>query len=143
MQFRLPQFIDVEDKILGPLTWKQFAYCLGAAGIAYIGIRITGSRTIGLLVTSPIIGIFLSLAFLKINNQSFVDVAKNGINYFLKSNLYTWRKPASSDLPTSKLATKDTVLPTDNVPTYERRNLKILASSLDTKEVENDEEESV
>jgi hypothetical protein len=29
MQFRVPQFIDIEDKLFGPLTFKQFIYLAG------------------------------------------------------------------------------------------------------------------
>ncbi|TSC80302.1 MAG: hypothetical protein G01um101429_152 [Parcubacteria group bacterium Gr01-1014_29] len=31
-QFQVPQFIEVEDKIFGPLTTKQFFYLLGGGG---------------------------------------------------------------------------------------------------------------
>ena len=44
MQFRVPQFIDIEDKILGPLSWRQFAYVLGAAAVAYISLRLLPSK---------------------------------------------------------------------------------------------------
>jgi hypothetical protein len=29
MEYQVPQFIEVEDKIFGPLTWKQFIYWVG------------------------------------------------------------------------------------------------------------------
>ena len=34
MMFSVPQFIDVEDKIIGPLTLKQFIYLAGGAGLS-------------------------------------------------------------------------------------------------------------
>ena len=40
MQFQVPQFIEVEDKIFGPLTFKQFVYVAGGAGAAYLFWRI-------------------------------------------------------------------------------------------------------
>ena len=36
MRFSVPQFIDVEDKIFGPLTLKQGIYRVGAVGAAYL-----------------------------------------------------------------------------------------------------------
>ena len=33
MQFQVPQFIETEDKIVGPLTLKQFGYIGGAATV--------------------------------------------------------------------------------------------------------------
>ena len=40
MQYQLPQFIDIEDKIVGPLTFKQFIYIAGGAGICFIAYRL-------------------------------------------------------------------------------------------------------
>ena len=35
MHFQTPQFIEIEDKIFGPLTLKQFIYLAGAAGLSF------------------------------------------------------------------------------------------------------------
>lgn len=125
MQFRVPQFIDIEDKILGPLTWRQFAYCLGAAGIAYLSMRFISNNILALIVAAPFSGLFLALAFVKINNQSFVEVMEHAINYFSKSNIYTWQKKEGS---------MQTITPETN-------SLKEKSLSLDTKIVERGEGE--
>ena len=36
MDYQVPQFIEVEDKLVGPLTFKQFVYLAGGAGICVI-----------------------------------------------------------------------------------------------------------
>lgn len=36
MQFKIPQFLDIEDKIFGPFTFKQFSYLLASIAFAYI-----------------------------------------------------------------------------------------------------------
>lgn len=36
MQFQVPQFIEVEDKIFGPLTFKQFVYIAGGVALMYL-----------------------------------------------------------------------------------------------------------
>ena len=36
MRFQVPQFIEVEDKIFGPLTLKQFLYTAGGAAVGFI-----------------------------------------------------------------------------------------------------------
>jgi len=35
MRFEVPQFIDVEDKLFGPLTFTQFVYLAGSGGISF------------------------------------------------------------------------------------------------------------
>lgn len=128
MQFRVPQFIDIEDKILGPLSWTQFAYCLGAAGIGYICFRFIDSKTIAIIVSFPFVATFLALAFVKINNQSFVDVAKNAVNYFTRSNMYTWQKDRS--VTPVRQTQQPKQIPVTNI---NKKSLSDIASGLDTK----------
>jgi len=40
MRFQVPQFIEVEDKIFGPLTLKQFIYLAGAGGVVFVLWRV-------------------------------------------------------------------------------------------------------
>ncbi len=43
MQFHIPQYIDIEDKLFGPLTLKQAIYVLGGGGGIYLMYRIIPS----------------------------------------------------------------------------------------------------
>ena len=36
MQFSVPQFVEVEDKIIGPLTLKQFLVLLGGGFVVFV-----------------------------------------------------------------------------------------------------------
>ena len=36
MQYQVPQFIEVEDKIFGPLTFKQLVYVVGGEPCFYL-----------------------------------------------------------------------------------------------------------
>jgi len=50
MQFQVPQFIEVEDKIIGPLTFKQFVFVGGGFGMAYVLWRV-----LPILLAAPLI----------------------------------------------------------------------------------------
>ncbi len=128
MQFRVPQFIDIEDKILGPLTWKQFAYSLGAAGITYISFRFTGSKFLGLLIAAPFVALFMSLAFVKINNQSFVDILEHAFDFFSKSRLYTWQRSEKEEVQGEKVLPKKN---NDLMENYTKKSLSDIAKDLD------------
>ena len=93
MQFRVPQFIDMEDKIVGPLTLKQFGYILGAGGISFLIWTFIPIKTIAVILIVLISGLFLSLAFLKINNRPFTEVLENAFAYYSGSKIYTWKQP--------------------------------------------------
>ena len=94
MQFRVPQFIDMPDKIVGPLTLKQFAYILGAGGFSFLIWTFIPIRIIAVILIIPVAGIFLALAFVKLNNRSFGEILEKAFKYYTGSKIYTWKQPA-------------------------------------------------
>lgn len=97
MQFRVPQFIDMEDKVIGPLTLKQFAYILGAGGFSFLIWTFIPIKFITLPLILVVAGLFLALAFVKINNRTFGEVLENAFTYYTSSKVYTWKQPSAED----------------------------------------------
>jgi len=91
MRFQVPQFIEIEDKIFGPLSFKQFVYVIGGAGISYIFYRIL-PLFIAIFFIAPILGLALALAFYKINNKPFVHTLEAAFHFFTNNKLYLWQK---------------------------------------------------
>jgi len=91
MQFKVPQFIEIEDKIIGPLTLKQFLYLLAGGGILAI---LWFYLTLGafLLIAIPIAVLVLGLAFYKVHGRPLIHVLGALFKYFSKPRLYLWRK---------------------------------------------------
>jgi hypothetical protein len=108
MQFRVPQFIDMEDKIVGPLTLKQFAYILGAGGFSFLLWTFIPIKILAVILILPIGGLFLALAFIKVNNRPFVEVLESAFNYYAGSKVYTWSQPAENPNKTADIVTKAT-----------------------------------
>ena len=83
-QFTVPQFIDVEDKIIGPITARQFIIFLVAAIIMAISYRLFDFT---LFATVSVIVFLLAvlLGFVKINGRPF--------HFFLLNLIQTWRRP--------------------------------------------------
>ena len=76
MRYQVPQFIEIEDKIFGPLTIKQFVYLAGGAALAYLvyaslNAHIPLFLTIVLMVPPAALGV--ALAFYKINGKPFIN----------------------------------------------------------------------
>jgi len=91
MQFNVPQFIDIEDKIIGPLTLKQFLYLAAGAGLLFF---LWSYLALGafILVAIPI-GIFcILLAFYKVNGRPLINFLGAGIAYLSRPRLYLWKK---------------------------------------------------
>jgi len=92
MQFQVPQFIDIEDKVIGPLTIKQFLYLLAAGVIIFIIYKILNLfATIVLAI--PIITIACALAFIKVHGQPFISILGNFSKFLRKPDIYVWKKP--------------------------------------------------
>ena len=108
MQFRVPQFIDMEDKIVGPLTLKQFAYLLGAGGFSFLIWTFIPIRILAILLILPVAGVFLALAFIKINQRPFVEVLESAFSYYSGSKIYTWRQPKAGEEETKSIVAKAT-----------------------------------
>jgi hypothetical protein len=91
MQFRVPQFIDIEDKLFGPFTFKQFVYLVGGAGIIYVLYKIL-PLWLAIIPIIFIAGLAGLLAFYKINNKPFAYYLQAGLGYFVSSKLYVWKQ---------------------------------------------------
>jgi hypothetical protein len=91
MQFEVPQFIEVEDKIFGPLTWRQFLYLGGGVGMAVV-IFLTLPPILFVLIGIPLALLAGALAFYPVNNRPFSYFLEAFVNYFSGQRLYLWRR---------------------------------------------------
>lgn len=91
MQFKVPQFLDIEDKIFGPFTFREFAYLAGGAGICFVLYKLLGFVW-GAIPIIFMAGLSLALTFYKPNNKPFIYMIEAGLKYFTQSKLYIWKK---------------------------------------------------
>lgn len=129
MQFRVPQFIDVEDKIFGPFSFKQFIYLLGGGGIAFVLYKVLPSY-ISFIFILPVIGIAAALAFYQVNGKPFIFTLEASIKYFLQSKLYIWKK-APPVKQTTQQESPSQNTSTSVLPTLTDSKLKDISWSLD------------
>ena len=91
MQFKVPQFLEIEDKIFGPFTFRQFAYLAGGAGLCFILYRLLG-LAVGAIPIAIVAGFAGALTFYRPNNKPFVYMLEAGFKYYLQDKLYIWKK---------------------------------------------------
>lgn len=133
MRFQVPQFIEIEDKIVGPLTLKQFLYLAGAAGMSIIAYRFL-PLIVAIIVIAIVATLGSTLAFFRYNNKPFVDLLEAGVQYYLGEKLYIWKKRER----TTKKETDQKQTPAQMyVPKLSDSKLKELTWSLDIKENQN------
>lgn len=90
-KFIVPQFIDKEDQILGPITVRQFLILLGTAFLIFIAYKIFTLPYFILLtvVFGALGGVF---GFVKVNGQPFHIFFINVLQTMSRPQLRVWDK---------------------------------------------------
>lgn len=91
MRYEVPQFIEIEDKIFGPLTWRQFLYLGGGVGLGVV-MFLTMPFFVFFLVGFPLAVLAGALAFYPVNNRPFSFFLEAVFNYIRSQRLYLWRQ---------------------------------------------------
>ncbi len=132
MQYQVPQFIDVEDRIIGPLTLKQFLYLAFDGAVLFVLWFIIPSFLIWAIIAVPLSALAAAFAFLKINDRPFAYFFLAVIGYFMKPRLYIFSTAPSA--PRRPLSEKpaETIAPKTAEEKVTRSRLKELALMLDT-----------
>lgn len=127
MEYQVPQFIGIEDKIIGPLTLKQFIYLAGGAGLCVVFFSYL-SKTVAFLLSAPVVAFVVALSFYKINGKPFIEMVEAGFTYYTRSKLFLWKR---EELKVEKEASIAPALPMRGTPKLTRGKLSELAWSLD------------
>lgn len=132
MQFQVPQFIEVEDKIFGPFTFKQFIWMGGGLGSAYILWRLLPTL-IALPLIMAVLGFAAALAFFQFNGRPFILAFENAFYYFIRPRLYLWNNKKKPSMVKEEM--QAALKPSDMyIPKLSGNRLHELAWSLDIKE---------
>ena len=134
MQYQVPQFIEIEDKIFGPLTLRQFIYLAGGIGgclLLYTFLPLWLTVILGL----PLLLFALGLAFYRVNDRPLITAIEHAIVFYIGPKLYLWKqRPAPKSVGAGQARpAADT---STNVPRLSESKLKDLAWSLNIKDRE-------
>ncbi len=134
MQFQVPQFIEVEDKLFGPLTATQFIYLAGGGGFA-LAMWLLLPLWAAILLGAPVAALGLALAFYKVNERPLISVLESAFSYIFNSRLYIWQHKKAT--PVAEDSAERENDPAKFVPAATGNKLKDLAWSLDVHETPN------
>ncbi|MFA5010120.1 MAG: PrgI family protein [Patescibacteria group bacterium] len=111
MGAKIPQDVTREDKLVGPLTLKQFLYILGAAGIDFIVYQ---SYALGylyfpeFLLLAVIVTLFsLALAFMNVNGRPFGVFLLNLLHFSTTGHNLAWYKEPRDVVAAIKIKASD------------------------------------
>lgn len=89
MQFQVPQFIETEDKIVGPLTLRQFIYLAVAGLLVFLSFFIL-QTWLWLIVVIVLGGASAALAFIQINGRPMLVFTMNAFTYLWEPHSYVY-----------------------------------------------------
>lgn len=97
MLYKVPQKIDLEDKVIGPLTFRQFLYLLAGILPAYIIAQLLSSYAglnlvVGLLLMFPLWLPAVFLAFAKFQEQNMDKIILAMLNFLQMPKTLIWNK---------------------------------------------------
>ncbi len=132
MNFQVPQFIEVEDKIFGPLTFRQFIYLAGGGALGFI-LYAYLPFYLAIVPILAVVGLALALAFYQYNNRPLVLFLETAFRYQIAPKLYIWQKEEKKpeNTPVTQVAREASII----VPKLSQSKLKDLSWSLDVKDV--------
>ena len=90
-QFQVPQFIEIEQKIIGGiLTMRQFLILSLGGGIIFL--LFLSVKFFIWIILSVIIGVgIFAMSFLKLNGRSFSSLMKAAFFYYWNPSFYLWK----------------------------------------------------
>jgi PrgI family protein len=140
MKFEVPQFIEIEDKIFGPLTWRQFLYLGGGVGMGVV-LFFTTPFIIFLIIGLPLALLAGALAFYPVNNRPFSFFLEALINYLRGHKLYLWKRKESEVHKYSFTPSQapDKINPLSKPNSGENKNLSSLARRLELEALQKKE----
>jgi hypothetical protein len=99
MRFQVPQFIETEDKIVGPFSLREFMY-IGTAGGTCLLLYFIVYPEFWIAVAPFLFGAGLALAFIKVNGRTLPEVLRNAFLFYWKPQTYIWNPEGAIDKKT-------------------------------------------
>ncbi|PIR54844.1 hypothetical protein COU74_03810 [Candidatus Peregrinibacteria bacterium CG10_big_fil_rev_8_21_14_0_10_36_19] len=135
MQYKVPQDVQREDTIIGPLTLKQIGILGIGGGIAY-AIYVTLAKNwmieVWLPPTGIVVMITLAFAFLKVHNLPFHIYLMSLIEFHYLPKKRIWIQGAGTPF-VPPFQEKKIEKKIDTAPKKEQKSIEELAEILDSK----------
>jgi len=108
MNFTIPQFIEMESKIVGPLTFKQFVFVAVGVTISFLIYFTVGraSMPLALALIAVVGGVAGTLAFVKIDGIDIVKVIRHYAAFITAPRIFLWQ---GFNLPNQRVVDQGTI----------------------------------
>ena len=103
MLINVPQYIEVEDKVAGPLTVKQLGWMI-ALGVVLLIMWNVFSGVAFFILGFPVTLLFLALTFYRPYGQPLGSFIIFGFLYYFRPKIYTWKRSPEREQTVPRVA---------------------------------------
>lgn len=89
-QYKVPQDVEAEDKLLGPFTFRQFIYLMIIGGLIGLGVLLWGIFPPLVIILVPPILLLGALALPLKKDQPMETYLSAVVSFYLKPHVRTW-----------------------------------------------------
>ena len=89
-QYKVPQDVEADDKLLGPFSFRQFVYLLIAGGLIAIAVGLFNIFPLLTIIPLPFILLFVALALPLKKDQPMETYLAAIVSYYLKPRVRKW-----------------------------------------------------
>lgn len=137
MNFTIPQFIEMESKIVGPLTFRQFIFVAAGTVLSFVLYFTLGKASMpaAMALIALVEGSACALAFVKVDGIEITTVIKHYFAYSIAPRIYLWQ---SFSLPNQRVTAQEKITlqkaPTqvNIVATPKKNNLQKIRDYMET-----------
>lgn len=108
--FQVPQFLDIEDRLVGPLTLKQFGF-IATAFLLSVGLFYILQFWLWLIITVALAAFAISLAFIKVSGRPAFIVLLNVFEFYWRPRRYIWQHEIPAPIKVTAPEIKEIRLP--------------------------------
>lgn len=134
MQYKVPQNVDIEDKVIAGLTLRQFMFLMVAGGVVLIlrYVFVGGISFLFLPFAVLVGGLGVALAFVKINDRPFEIFLISAAKTLITPNRRVWSKDVDVEPPHPETAKKIVEIQKKQSLGEIKSNLERLATIVDS-----------
>jgi len=92
MQFQVPQFIETEDKVVGPLSLRQFVY-VGIGALLSALLYFVVQTWLWAIISVFLVGGAIAIAFVKVEGRPLANVIMAAASFYWSPQIYIWQPP--------------------------------------------------
>ncbi len=92
MMTSVPQFIDIEDKVAGPFSWRQLGWMVGMGAVLFLLYTVLSSG-IFYIAAVPVVILFFALAFYRPNGMALPQFVFYSVSFLFRPKVIVWERP--------------------------------------------------